>query len=91
MIELLTAKNNVERIWGVTEKKKKRDRQQGGMMTFFPFPAGNSRRRRRLKRTGATALVLTGAWRRQPLTSEPRYIPGHCLCARYQNVPITHA
>ena len=30
MIELLTAKNNVERILGVTEKEKKRDRQQGG-------------------------------------------------------------
>lgn len=29
MIELLTAKNNVERIWGVTEKEKNRDRQQG--------------------------------------------------------------
>ncbi len=29
MIELLTAKNNVERILGVTEKKKNRDRQQG--------------------------------------------------------------
>ena len=28
MIELLTAKNNVERILGVTEKEKKRDRQQ---------------------------------------------------------------
>ena len=29
MIELLTAKNNVERILGVTEKEKNRDRQQG--------------------------------------------------------------
>ncbi len=29
MIELLTAKNNVERIWGATEKEKNRDRQQG--------------------------------------------------------------
>jgi len=28
MIELLTAKNNVERIMGVTEKEKNRDRQQ---------------------------------------------------------------
>jgi len=28
MIELLTAKNNVEWIWGVTEKEKTRDRQQ---------------------------------------------------------------
>ena len=28
MIELLTTKNNVERILGVTEKEKKRDRQQ---------------------------------------------------------------
>ncbi len=28
MIELLTAKNNVERILGVTEKEKNRDRQQ---------------------------------------------------------------
>ena len=27
---------------------------------IFPFPAGNSRRRRRLKRTGAVAPVLTG-------------------------------
>ena len=27
---------------------------------IFHFPAGNSRRRRRLKRTGATAPVLTG-------------------------------
>ena len=27
---------------------------------IFPLPAGNSRRRRRLKRTGATAPVLTG-------------------------------
>ena len=37
------------------------------------------RRRRRLKRTGATAPVLTGAWGRQPPTSECRYIPAHCL------------
>ena len=29
MIELLTAKNNVERILGVTEKEQNRDRQQG--------------------------------------------------------------
>ena len=29
MIELFTAKNNVERIWGATEKEKNRDRQQG--------------------------------------------------------------
>jgi len=29
MIEMLTAKNNVERISGVTEKGKNRDRQQG--------------------------------------------------------------
>ena len=29
MIELLTAKNNVERILGVTEKEKNRDRHQG--------------------------------------------------------------
>ena len=29
MIELLTAKNNVERILGVTEKEKNRNRQQG--------------------------------------------------------------
>ena len=28
MIELLTAKNNVERILGVMEKEKDRDRQQ---------------------------------------------------------------
>ena len=28
MIELLTAKNNVERILDVTEKEKNRDRQQ---------------------------------------------------------------
>ena len=28
MIELLTAKNNVERILGVTEKEKARDHQQ---------------------------------------------------------------
>ena len=28
MIELLTAKNNVERIWGATEKEQNRDRQQ---------------------------------------------------------------
>ena len=28
MIELLTAKNNVERILGVTEKEKNRSRQQ---------------------------------------------------------------
>ncbi len=28
MIELLTAKNNVDRILGVTEKEKNRDRQQ---------------------------------------------------------------
>ena len=28
MIELLTAKNNVERILGLTEKEKNRDRQQ---------------------------------------------------------------
>ena len=31
---------------------------------IFSLPAGNSRRRRRLKRTGAFAPVLTGAWGR---------------------------
>ena len=31
---------------------------------IFPLPAGDSRRRRRLKRTGANAPVLTGAWGR---------------------------
>lgn len=35
--------------------------------------------RRRLKRTGATAPVLTGAWGRQSPTSERRNIPAHCL------------
>ena len=29
MIELLTAKNNVERILGLMENEKNRDRQQG--------------------------------------------------------------
>ena len=29
MMELLTAQNNVERILGVTEKEKNRDRQHG--------------------------------------------------------------
>ncbi len=29
MIELLTARNNVERILGVTEKQKNREHQQG--------------------------------------------------------------
>ena len=48
-------------------------------MTIFPLPAGNSRRRRRLKRAGAFAPVLTGAWGRMPPTSTRRYIPGHCL------------
>ena len=33
-------------------------------MMIFSLPAGNSRRRRRLKRTGAFAPVLTGAWGR---------------------------
>ena len=33
-----------------------------------PLPAGNGRRRRRLKRTGAFTPVLTGAWGRQPPT-----------------------
>ena len=46
---------------------------------IFSLPAGNSRRRRRLKRIGATAPVLTGVWGRQPPTSTRRYIPGHCL------------
>ena len=31
---------------------------------ILPLPAGYSRRRRRLKRTGANAPVLTGAWGR---------------------------
>ena len=31
---------------------------------IFPFPAGNSRRRRRLKRTGAFAPALMGVWGR---------------------------
>ena len=31
---------------------------------IFPLPVGYSRRRRRLKRTGANAPVLTGAWGR---------------------------
>lgn len=30
----------------------------------FSHPAGNSRRRRRLKRSGADAPLLTGAWGR---------------------------
>ena len=50
-------------------------------MTIFPLPAGNSRRRRRLKRTGATAPVLTGAWGRQPPTSTRRVYTGALLAA----------
>lgn len=35
MIELLTAKNNMERIMGMTEKEKNRDHQQGARRRFF--------------------------------------------------------
>ena len=41
-------------------------------MIFSP-PAGNSRRQRRLKRTGANAPVLTGAWGR---SATNKHAPG---------------
>ena len=59
---------------------------------IFPFPAGNSRRRRRLKRTGANAPVLTGVWGRQPPTSTCRVYTGALLaatCYHYVYVPQT--
>ena len=40
---------------------------------IFSLPAGNSRRRRRLKRTGAFAPVLTGAWGR---SATNKHAPG---------------
>ncbi len=47
-------------------------------MNFSP-PAGNSRRRRRLKNPGAAAPGFTGAWGRQPPTSERRVYTGALL------------
>ena len=44
MIELLTAKNNVERILGVKRKIVTASRRR---VEDFSLPAGNSRRRRR--------------------------------------------
>ena len=49
------------------------------------------RRRRRLKRTGATAPVLTGAWGRQPPTSTRRVYTGALLAATTTPVPRREA
>lgn len=46
---------------------------------IFPLPAGSSRRRRRLKRTGVNTPVLTGAWGRGPPTSKRRVYTGALL------------
>ena len=48
---------------------------------IFPFPAGNSRRRRRLKNPGAPAPGFTGVWGRQPPTSTRRVYTGALLAA----------
>ena len=56
----------------------------------FSPTVGNSRRRRRLKRTGATAApVLTGVWGRQPPASERRYIPAHCFTTASRPISST--
>ncbi len=47
----------------------------------FSLPAGNSRRRRRLKKPGSGAPGFTGAWGRQPPTSERRVYTGALLAA----------
>ena len=61
IIELLTARNNVERILGATEKEKNHDRQQGHG-DDFSRPTGNSKHRRRLKNPDAAAPGFTGSW-----------------------------
>ncbi len=42
-------------------------------MMIFPFPAGNSRRRRRLKKPGALAPGFTGVWGR---SATNKHAPG---------------
>ena len=54
-------------------------------MMIFPFPAGNSRRRRRLKNPGAPAPGFLGVWGRQPPTSRAPGIYRRiaCRCLSY--------
>ena len=80
MIELLTAKNNVERILGMTEKEKNRNRSRVRYDNFSPSQM-NSRRRRRLKRAGANAPALLGVWGHQPPTSTRRVYTRALLAA----------
>lgn len=55
---------------------------------IFSFCVSNSRRRRWLKRTGAVAPVLTGAWGRQPPTSTRRVYTGALLATTYSATSI---
>ena len=54
---------------------------------IFSLPAGNSRRRRRLKRTGATAPVLTGAWGRSATNKHAPGIYRRIACRYYHPRP----
>ena len=72
MIELRTAKNNVDRILGETEKEKiVTDNRR--RVDDFSLPVGNSRRRRRLKKPGALAPGFTGVWGR---SATNKHAPG---------------
>ena len=79
-IELLTAKNNVERILGMTEKEKIVIASRVRDDDFSPSQM-NSRRQRRLKRAGANALALLGVWGHRPPTSTRRVYTRALLAA----------
>ena len=55
---------------------------------IFPFPAGNSRRRRRLKKPGALAPGFTGVWGRSATNKHAPGIYRRIACRYYRTSPI---
>lgn len=54
----------------------------------FSLPAGNSRRRRRLKKPGAPAPGFAGVWGRLATNKRAPGIYRRIACRFYRNVPI---
>ena len=54
-------------------------------MTIFPLPAGNSRRRRRLKKPGALAPGFTGVWGRSATNKHAPVYTGALLATTTHN------
>ena len=57
-------------------------------MMIFPFPAGNSRRRRRLKKPGALAPGFTGVWGRSATNKHAPGIYRRIACHYYRTLVL---